>query len=172
MRLCLLSCVLAALLAAACAASGVPAAQQTPDYSGPLTALLACEAPPEGTGEVVKGLIAPEGIIVIDVRVQKPLTNVTAYIEQTPIQFEAAYTKMADISILSSENEIFEAEMLISDGKYRNFLKAAAACDQGSQLLIVIAPEIAAKDLPTPAGSPSPAPAPGLMPTTTPAPAG
>ena len=170
MRPYVLSLVLAALVAAACADGGVPAAQQTPDYSGPLTALPPCEAPPEGTGEVVKGLIAPEGIIVTDVRVQKPLTNVTAYIEQTPIQFEAGYTKMSDITILSSENEIFEAEMLISDGKYRNFLKAAAACDQGSQLLIVIAPEIAAKGLPTPAGSPSPLP--GLLPPTTPPPAG
>ena len=170
MRLRLLSLVLAALVVAACADSGVPAAQQTPDLAGPLQALPPCEAPPEGTGEVVKGLIAPEGIIVTDVRVQKPLTNVTAYIEQTPVQFEAIYTKMPDITILSSENEIFEAEMLISDGKYRNYFKAAAACNQGSQLLIVIAPEIAAKDLPTPAGSPSPAP--GVVPSPTPTPAG
>jgi hypothetical protein len=166
MRLRLLSLVLAVLAAAACAQSGTPSAQSTPDLSGPLQALPPCEDPPEGVDEVVKGLIAPEGIIVTDVRVQKPLTNVTAYIEQTPVQFEAAYAKMENITILSSENEISEAEMLISDGKYRNFLKAAAACDQGSQLLIVIAPEIAAETLPTPAGSPTPpagpaTPAPG-----------
>ena len=170
MRLRLLPLVLAALVAAACADGGVPAAQQTPDLMGPLEALPPCEAPPEGTGEVVKGLIAPEGLIITNVRVQKPLTNVTAYIEQTPVQFEAAYTERSDITIISSENEVFEAEMLISDGKYRNYFKAAAMCDKASQLLIVIAPEIAAKDLPTPAGSPSPVP--GAVPSATPTPAG
>jgi hypothetical protein len=170
MRLRLVFLVLAVLAAGACAEGGAPAAQQTPDLAGPLQALPPCEAPPEGIDEVVKGLIAPEGIIVTDVRVQKPLTNVSAYIEQTPIQFEAMYTKMEDITILSSENEIFEAEMLISDGKYRNFLKAAAMCDQGSQLLIVIAPEIAAETLPTPAGTPTPPK--GQMAPATPTPGG
>jgi hypothetical protein len=163
-----------AVLAPACAGDGgaPPVAQQTPDLSGPLTALPDCEPPPKGTGEQVKGLMAPEGIVITDVTTQKPLTNVSAYIEQTPIQFEAGYSKRGEISILSSENEIFEAEMLISNGKYRNFLKAVAMCKQGSQLLIVVAPEIAAKGLPKPAGKATASPIPAPRQATAPPPGG
>ena len=68
---------------------------------------------------------------------------------------------MSDITVLLSENEVYEAELLVTNGKHRTFLKATATCAKGSQVLAVVAPEIAAKGLPVPqraTATPTPAP--------------
>ena len=54
---------------------------------------------------------------------QDPLVTVQAYVPLTPIQFESAYPKMDGITVLLTENEILEAELLVSNGEHRNFLQ-------------------------------------------------
>ena len=165
MRLRLVVLLLAAVVATACGEPAAPAPDL--DTTGPLTALAPCQSPPASTTEAPEGLIVPDGVVVTKVTPQKPLINVAAYVDMTPVQFEAAFKSMDDITVLMSENEVFEAELLISDGTHRNFLKAAATCQTGSQLIIVVAPELKAKDLPTPQGAataPSPSPSPGSAP--------
>lgn len=156
-----LAICVAVLLLVACGGSGTAADDGTSDPTGPLEALPACEDPPEAVTDQVEGLIVPDGVIVQQVTPQEPLVNVAAYVPMTPVQFEIAIAALDGITVLHSENEIFEAELLVSDGSFRNFLKASATCSQGAQLLVVIAPEVDAGGLPVPqqaTTAPSPLP--------------
>ena len=152
-------CVLAL---AACAgepvATGTP--QPTIDPLGPLAALPDCPSPPAGRDERVAGLALPDGSVLTAVQPQDPLTTVQALVPLTPAQFEAYYADRADLEVLITENEVYEAELLVSDGSHRNFLKATATCSTGSQVLAVVAPEVDAEGLPIPQGAATATPAP------------
>ena len=131
-----------------------------PDAAAPLEALPDCSEPPDPSGEAPEGFIAPEGTVIQAVTPQKPLINVTAYIPATPGKVRQEYAKLEGIEVLISEDEIFEAEMLVSDGDHRTYAKVTAICREGSNMLAVVAPELEAGALPTPAGTPSPIPIP------------
>ena len=149
--------LLACLVVVACAAcSQAPPAAAPRDPSGPLEALAECSAPAPAVTEGVEGLILPEGALVQQVTPSNPLTNIAAYVEMTPVEFEQHYRNREGIEVLIGENEIYEAEMLVSDGTYRNFLKATAVCARGVQIIGVVAPEVSAEGLPVPQGSPTP----------------
>ena len=122
----------------------------TATASGQLTALPDCPPPPASSGQDVEGLVVPDGTVVTRVQQQAPLTNVTAFTPLTPAQFEASFLDMADITVLLNENEIYEAELLITTGSHRTFFKATATCKHGSTLLAVVAPEVDAEGLPLP----------------------
>lgn len=102
----------------------------------------------------------PAGSVVNSVTEQKPLVTVIAFVPLTPIEFEAAYPEMDGIEVLVTENEIYEAELLVSNGTHRNFLKATATCSTGSNLVAVVAPEVDAEGLPLPQGAATPRPTP------------
>ena len=144
------------------APSSAPTPAATVDPFGPLTALPECESPPAGRAEEVAGLLLPEGSVVTTIQPQDPLTTVQASVPLTPVQFEAHYAQRDGIEVLVTENEVYEAELLVSDGSHRNFLKATATCSTASQVLAVVAPEVDAEGLPLPQGAAtaSPAPAP------------
>lgn len=146
-----LAAVLAAMLALVACSDPQPAVNGKGDPMGPLEALADCEQTPTADGQAPEGLLLPEGAVIQDVTPQGPLVNVTAYVEMTPVEFQQTYDDL-DLEILVSENEIFEAELLVSDGEYRNFLKAAALCKRGSSVLAVVAPEVDAEGLPIPQG--------------------
>lgn len=149
-------------------ATAPPAPAPAPSASaagvfGPLEALPECATPPAPGAEPVPGLVLPEGSVVLKVQEQKPVTTVTAFTPFTPAQFERTYAKNADLTVLLTENEVYEAELLVSNGTHRNFLKASATCSLGSQVLAVVAPEVDAEGLPLPQGAtktaaPTPAP--------------
>ena len=143
--------VLAAMLVLVACSDPQPAVNAKGDPMGPLEALADCDQTPAANGEAPEGLLLPDGAVIQDVTPQGPLVNVTAYVEMTPVQFQQTYDDRG-LEILVSENEIFEAELLVSDGKYRNFLKAAALCKKGSSVLAVVAPEVDAEGLPVPQG--------------------
>ena len=147
----------AVLLAGLTACANQPAVQPTPapaavpsDAGSELTALPACPPPPPASGETVEGMTAPEGTIVTKVEQQDPLTNVTGYVPMTPVQFETSFRTLEEVTILLSENEVYEAELLITNGTHRTFFKATATCKRGSSLLAVVAPEVDADGLPLP----------------------
>lgn len=155
-------CLLLGLLAC----DGQPQAQPsqaapvpTATASGQLPALPDCPPPPAAAGEDVEGLVVPDGTVVTKIQEQKPLTNVTAFTPLTPAQFERSFLDMDDITVLLNENEIYEAELLITTGTHRTFFKATATCKQGSSLLAVVAPEVDAQGLPVPQrATPTPSP--------------
>lgn len=128
-----------------------PTPQATAD--GQLAGLPDCPPPPAASGDQVEGLTAPADTVVTGVQEQQPLTNVTGYSPMTPAQFEASFRTMDDVTILLSENEVFEAELLVTNGTHRTFLKATATCKQGSSVLAVVAPEVDAEGVPLPRGA-------------------
>ncbi|MBA2529579.1 MAG: hypothetical protein H0V19_06385 [Euzebyales bacterium] len=136
------------------------AAQTEPaEDGGPLFGLPPCQDPPAAAADAgVEGLDLPEGAIVTNVVRGDPLVTVTGYIPQTPVRVRQFYQRRDDLDILEIEDEIFEAETLFGNGTHRNYVKAQAVCRQGSNFLAVVAPEVDAKGLPEPAGSPTPAP--------------
>jgi hypothetical protein len=141
--------VAVALLALLACGDPQPQLNERGDPLGPLEALADCEGLPAAEGEAPDGLLLPDGAIIQKVTPQGPLVNVTAYVPMTPVQFEQTYRDLG-VEILITENEIFEAELLVSDGTHRNFLKAAALCKEGSSVLAVVAPEVDAEGLPVP----------------------
>ncbi len=151
------ACAAAALLSACSDGGPAPASQATND---PLSALPPCATAPAGVDEDVDGLLLPDAAVTTQVTRQDPLVNVSGYVAMTPEALQLSYADRDDIEVLLSENEIFEAELLISDGDHRNFIKATATCQQGSQVLVVVAPEVDAAGLPVPQGAGAPPPPP------------
>jgi hypothetical protein len=151
--------LLAGVLLTACSGGASPApsdgaggsagVNESPTPSS-LGALPACASPPAAVPAEVEGLVLPEGSIITKVTPQKPLVNVNAFVPLTPAAFEVSFREIDDVTILFSENEIYEAEMLISNGTFRNFHKATATCQRGSTVLTVVAPEVDAEGLPLP----------------------
>lgn len=148
----MVGCVLALAACGGGEPAGRPTPQPTVDPFGPLSALPDCPSPPAGRSDKVDGLLLPAGSVLTTVQAQDPLTTVQSFVPLTPVQFEAHYADRAGIEVLVTENEVYEAELLISDGSHRNFLKATATCSTGSQVLAVVAPEVDAEGLPLPQG--------------------
>ncbi len=115
-------------------------AAQPIDEGGPLVALPACDAPPEGVEADVAGLVLPEGAVVTEVEDLGKLISVRAYIEQTPIQVRLFYTREPGLELFEIEDEIYEAEVLFGAGRFRSYVKVQAQCQQGSLLLAYVGP--------------------------------
>lgn len=119
--------------------------------TGPIQGLPACASEPAASTEPpVDGVQLPEGAIITKVTPQGPLTTITGYLAMTPVQVRRHYQQREDLEILFIEDEIYEAEILLSDGTYRSFIKALAQCAEGSRFVTVVAPEVDAQGLPVP----------------------
>lgn len=155
----LLAALLGLALSAACTSG--PTGSFGPDAppTGPLTALAECGPLPDPTGPTeVEGLELPDGAVVTDVYDAGELVHVTAQVPLTPVSIRVAYEEAhaaGTVEVLSAEDEIFESELLVSDGEHRFYVKASAICQTGSAVLAILAPEIEA--LPAlPSAAPSP----------------
>lgn len=130
------------------AASASPSSQPTSggkralpqDDGGPLEGLPGCEEPPAGEPVDVEGLSLPDEAVVTSVSEQGPLTTVQGYVAQTPITVRRFYEGRDDIQVLEIEDEVLEAEVLYAGGEFRTYVKAQAACAEGSTLLAVVGP--------------------------------
>lgn len=132
--------------------------QTTPpvDLTGPLEALPPCgPAPAPADVEPPEGLVLPADAVVTGVTTRGPLSQVTGYVAMTPVQVRMYYEGRSDLEQLQIEDEVFEAEILVSDGSRRTFVKARAVCSQGSDVVAVVAAETDAAAVPAPAGSPA-----------------
>jgi len=146
-----------ALALVGCTADGEPAGlnptgpterSSTPAISG----LPPCESePPAAEDTEVPGLVVPDGAVVTTVTPQDPLTRVDGYVAMTPVEVRAYYQQLDDLQIILIEDEVYEAEVLLSDGEYRSYVKALAQCAQASRFLVVVAPEGEGVTLPAPA---------------------
>ena len=99
-----------------------------------------------------EGTILPRSAVATRMRERGPTVRVTGYVPMRPIELRMYYESRQDLEILTIEDEIIEAEALLSDGAFRTFIKAQAVCDEGSTFLAVVAPELAAGEVPVPAG--------------------
>ena len=156
----------ALLCCCALVACGPPAPAVDPnvDPTGPLMALPTCPPAPPSAGKAPEGIVLPEGTVITDRQEQPPLTNITGYVALTPVQVKLTYVDNPTLQILTAEDEIFEVEILVSNGGYRTYLKGTATCNQGSALLAVVAPELDASAVPLPTGSAAATPSPTAPP--------
>jgi hypothetical protein len=153
--------VLAALVVVA-AACGQPAPATAPSPSAGATfdlGLPDCGMPPSPSAEAPPpGAVMPPRSRITAVRIQPPLAQLNGYVESTPREVREWIESQDHLEVVVSEDEGYESELLVTDGRRRTFIKAQAICADASLLAEVIADEDAASMLPTPAGSPPPAP--------------
>ncbi|CAN5168280.1 hypothetical protein BH23ACT9_BH23ACT9_26500 [soil metagenome] len=148
----------AALVLAVALQACAPAAPIDPNApaTGPLTALAVCDPPPAAAPETagVDTALLPEDVVITGVTPVGPLVNMTAAVPRTPVTIRLEYEARDDIDVLVAEDEVFESELLVTDGRTRLYLKASAICQTGSVVVAVMAPEDSGASLPAPAGSP------------------
>lgn len=96
------------------------------------------------------------GLEISSIRKAGPTVQVLGFLPQRPVAFRREFERRRDVEILFIEDEIFEAEVLLTDGEFRNYMKARIVCDKGSQFVAVIAKEIAGGAVPTPTGTATP----------------
>lgn len=124
-----------------------------PALLGPLQ-LPPCASPPAAVADPPPGATLPPGAVVTAVQEQGPVTQVMGYVPMTPIQLRVDLQTRAGLTVLTAEDEVFEAELLVSDGTHRTFLKAQAQCAEGSQFVALVAAELDPEAvLPTPTGA-------------------
>lgn len=128
---------------AGCDGSGPqgPAASQTPSPAATRDAGRAepCDAyRPEQPRKRPRGLLGPEEAEVATIERGAP-TRVEGFLPFSPDDFLAAITAM-DLKILFQETEGFEAEAVVTNGRFQAFWKVFDRCEGGSQFLAFIDP--------------------------------
>jgi hypothetical protein len=124
---------------------------------GPMSALPACDVDPvaDGRGDV-PGLVLPPEATIVERRLDGPLTQVTGWVDLTPVQLLDRYVRRDDIALAQAEHEQFESELLyeieIGSQPYQVFVKAQVACATGSNVVAFLAPATLQDAVPTPAG--------------------
>ena len=143
----------AALLIACAPATPAPA----PTDAGFDTMPDCAQQPPPPSLPAVPGLRLPDEATVFSVHPVGPLTQAEGVVELTPVQVRSYYEQHPDLRVILAEDERLEAEILVTDGTYRMFVKAQIACATASNFTATVGSEAESAALPTPAGSP-PAP--------------
>jgi hypothetical protein len=104
----------------------------------------------------VPGLTLPEEATVFSVYEVGSLTQAEGMVAMSPVEVRTYYEQRDDLRLLTVEDERVEAEILVSDGTYRVFVKAQVACATASNFTATVGTEEEAGAMPTPAGSPAP----------------
>lgn len=113
--------------------------------TGPLTDLPTCGAPPADPGlPPVPGLRVPPGAVVTTVQPMDPVVNVIGWAPLTPSQMRRTYEALPGVELLTVEDESYDAEVLLTDGTWRMYVKMTAACDAASDFAAVVIDEAAA----------------------------
>ena len=159
--------LLVGLLTTAC--TSTPTFDPNQPATGPLVALPDCEDSPVasaagadgGTGDeqgpdgitLPDGIALPEGTVPSQAVPQGPITTVTGYVPVTPVNVRLGFEAREDLEAIIIEDEVFEAEVLVSDATHRTYVKATAICATGSTVTAMVAAELDAQGLPVPAGA-------------------
>lgn len=136
-----------------------------PELLEPLRMLPECPDPPPESDdhEDVPGLVLPADAVVTHHDEAGELTNLQGWMPMTPIQIRVHYQfEQDELEAIQMEDEVRESESLLGDGEHRLFVKAQAACDEGSVFVAVLAPEVASDAVPEPAGTLTPRAGPGV----------
>jgi hypothetical protein len=144
-----------ALLAVGCATAEPAGAPATADLD--TSGLPACaEQPPPPPLPEVPGLTLPGEATVFSVYEVGPLTQAEGVVELTPVQVREHYEGRDGVQILRVEDERVEAEILVSDGAHRMFVKVQIACATGSNFTATVGSEADAAPVPVPTGTAAP----------------
>ena len=102
----------------------------------------------------VPGLVLPDQATAFSAYAVGPLTQVEGVLAMTPVQAREFYEAQPGLEVLSVEDERVEAEVLVTDGTHRMFVKVQIVCDGGSSFTATVGAEDDPDALPTPAGAP------------------
>ena len=138
-------------LLAACGGGADPAAEGTP-YRADLApdgkpVPLGCErAVPERMIDAPAALIRPDGARVIvssaNPRTDDPrITVVDGYVELAPSKLIAGLKAVDGAEVSFVEDEEIEAEVLLGDGRSRNFWKVVRTCEVASRFTALVVDE-------------------------------
>jgi hypothetical protein len=137
--------LLALLLLAGCGRDDPtqPETRTTPPGQTPVATGGACQQYiPADPVAAPDGLIKPPGEITVGkVTRVAPQVRVEGFIAGQPAQVRNHFLRDGKLKVTFSEDEGFEAEALVSDGRYQNFWKVAKACDRGSVFAAIIVRE-------------------------------
>lgn len=137
-------------LLAACGPSAPTVADGGPPPD-PYAGFAPCDPlPAPSPHEPVEGLVAPEGLVVVDVRRTGPVVAVRGFVDATPLELRDAFEGRDDVEVVHVEDEGFEVEVLVDAGEFRTFLKATIRCRTGSIVALVVARDVDAERLPRP----------------------
>jgi hypothetical protein len=143
-------------LAVACSAA--PPAPPPTAAAFDQAALPICEEQPSPpTLPEVPGLTLPDEAMVFSMHQMGPITQAEGVIEMTPLDVRAYYEGREDLQLLSIEDERVEAEILVTDGTYRMFVKAQILCATASNFTATVGREEDSAAVPVPASA-SPVP--------------
>ena len=132
--------LLAAVLAGCGGSAGEPETRTTPPDQTPVAAGGACQQHiPADPVPKPEGLITPPGEVTVGkVTRVPPQVRVEGFIAGQPGAIRNHFLRDRKLKVTFSEDEGFEAEALISDGRYQNFWKVAKACDRGSVFAAIV----------------------------------
>lgn len=148
----------AVLLLGACGDAASPQGQPpATSAAADFSSLPVCaEQPSPPPLDEVPGLTLPGEATVFSVYDVGTLTQAEGVVDLTPVEVRAYYEGRDDLQLLNVEDERVEAEILVSDGTHRMFVKAQIACATASNFTATVGTEADAGAMPTPAGSPAP----------------
>jgi hypothetical protein len=122
------------LLAGGCGGAAETGFDPNQPAVGPLTALGDCGPLPEPAADVAvpAGAVLPDGAVVTSATPQDPLVTLTAEVHATPVEIRVAFEARDDVELIVVEDEVWESEILLSDGTHRTYLRSSAICATGS----------------------------------------
>jgi hypothetical protein len=117
-------------------------------------ALPICEEQPSPPAwPEIPGLTLPEEAMVFSMQEMGPITQAEGVVEMTPLDVRAYYEGRDDLQLLSIEDERVEAEILVTDGTYRMFVKAQILCATASNFTATVGREEDSAAVPVPASA-------------------
>lgn len=120
-----------------------PPGSVDPAILEPLAAFGPCTNEPVASTDdpVIEDLPLPGETIITAATTTDAGTRLEGYLPWTPVQLRVWLQQQDDLEILEIEDEVFEAEALVSSGTHRMFVKAEAVCELGSVLIANVAAE-------------------------------
>lgn len=126
--------------------AAAPTPEPTPTAAGGPVPLGCEHAVPATQVATPKGLVRPDDLRVIVASTSKRpddprITVVEGYVEKVPSALMKSFTGAKDLRVIFSEDEEFEAEVLVSDGRYRAFWKVVRTCLAASRFTALYSSE-------------------------------
>lgn len=143
-------------LAGACSAAP-PAPAPTPGAFDESALPICQEQPSPPPLPDIPGLTLPDEAAVFSTQELGPVTQAEGVVDMTPVDVRAYYEGREDLQLLSVEDERVEAEILVTDGTHRMFVKAQILCATASNFTATVGTEEDSGAVPVPpAGTPGP----------------
>jgi len=102
----------------------------------PLDGLPPCPSPPAAVGGDTGDLPLPVDAVVTSAEVDGNLQSIQGFTPRTPVEVLVDYLRLHGWTVLTAEDEVFEAELLLERDGLRVFAKAQANCSRGSAFVL------------------------------------